>query len=291
MTFELGTSASNFGNFASGVGSILGGIGSFFGSGISAKTQQNFNKELMSIQNKYNVNQYKHRHQWEMQDLLAAGLNPILTATGGSAGSVSGVGLPSAPDVASIGEKRANTAMAISRFGKELQQLKANVENTYADVSLKDAMIGTEFSKQENLSADSALKTLQQTEQSIRNSFLPKQLKADLLKTNAETQNQLAQAKAASAMSFIGYERLGIDREHYKNVDFKSKKEREWAEKHPLAFSLDQGIQKHSGSVGTAVGAGVGSAIGINKYKALRLKQYGYNEGVRDISNYKNYYK
>lgn len=282
MAFELGTAASNFGNFASGLGSVLGGIGSFFGSGVSAKTQQNFNKELMSIQNKYNVNQYKHRHQWEMQDLRAAGLNPILTATGGSAGSVSGVGLPSAPDVASIGEKRANTAMAISRFGKELQQLSANIKSTNADAYLKDAMIGTEISKQENLSADSALKTLQQTEQSIRNSFLPKQLKADLLKTNAETQNQLAQAQAASAMSFIGYERLEIDREHYRNADFKTKKEREWAEKHPLAFSLDQGIQKHAGSAGAAVGAGVGSALGIGKISKLK----GYRQGINDYSKY-----
>lgn len=44
-------------------------------------------------------------HQWEMSDLIAAGLNPILTATGGSPGSYSSpTPGPGASDLAEIGQ-------------------------------------------------------------------------------------------------------------------------------------------------------------------------------------------
>lgn len=44
------------------------------------------------------VDAYKHRHQWQTQDLRAAGLNPVLSATQG-AGSVGSMAQAQAPDI------------------------------------------------------------------------------------------------------------------------------------------------------------------------------------------------
>lgn len=44
------------------------------------------------------IDAYKHRHQWQTQDLRAAGLNPILSATQG-AGSVGSMAQAQAPDI------------------------------------------------------------------------------------------------------------------------------------------------------------------------------------------------
>lgn len=250
------------------INDIINGTGSAVSSiNINPAEQFKYSKKLMDYQNKLNVKNYKNRHQWEIQDLQSAGLNPILSVTGSTAGSLPSVGLSNAPDVASIGEKRANTAMAISRFGKELQQIRANIDNTKADSKLKDAMAGTEIYKQGNLSADSSLKALQSVAQSIQNSQLPAKLKAELEEINARTQNYIAQGQASTAMAYNGYMQNMITQEHYANMDWESKKFREWAEKHPNLYSVDKGIQKHSGTIGAGIGTALGAFFGTKKYK------------------------
>lgn len=82
-----------------GIGSLIGlAIASIasaaISGGISAannerniKAQQDANQKNIDMQNAINAqNQYniEHAHQIEMKDLEAAGLNPVLTATGGS---------------------------------------------------------------------------------------------------------------------------------------------------------------------------------------------------------------
>lgn len=59
--------------------SLLGG--SMSNSAAAAASKQ---------QHEWNVDDYKHRYQWSMQDMQAAGLNPILAATQGIGGSING---------------------------------------------------------------------------------------------------------------------------------------------------------------------------------------------------------
>ena len=76
-----------------GTGLALGGLGSALDWGLDMlggivgnsmskdtaksllKRQFNYQKDLMKIQNDYNVYNYQHQHQWRVTDLRDAGLN------------------------------------------------------------------------------------------------------------------------------------------------------------------------------------------------------------------------
>lgn len=72
--------SNTLGNIA---GSVLGGLG-------SSEVQSRYNEEAIRLQNELNVDNYQHRYQWAVDDMRAAGLNPILAATNGIGGSISG---------------------------------------------------------------------------------------------------------------------------------------------------------------------------------------------------------
>ncbi len=65
----------------------------------------------------------KNRHQWEVADLIAAGLNPILSATKGP-GGISGVGPQNIPGGGPIG----TTALAGMKLKSELLLLDRQAE-------------------------------------------------------------------------------------------------------------------------------------------------------------------
>lgn len=72
--------SNTLGNIA---GSVLGNLG-------SSEIQSQYNENAIRLQNELNVDNYKHRYQWAVDDMRAAGLNPILAATNGIGGSISG---------------------------------------------------------------------------------------------------------------------------------------------------------------------------------------------------------
>lgn len=88
-----------------GLGSLFGAADKFVGGAID----HYYNKKNMDYQAKIQEQQYRHRYQWATEDMKNAGLNPILAATSGIAGSLSGVSSAS-----SFGGDVSNAAVGVS---------------------------------------------------------------------------------------------------------------------------------------------------------------------------------
>ncbi len=88
-----------------GLGSLFGAADKFVGGAID----HYYNKKNMDYQAKIQEQQYRQRYQWATEDMKKAGLNPILAATSGIAGSLSGVS-----SAGSFGGDVANAAVGVS---------------------------------------------------------------------------------------------------------------------------------------------------------------------------------
>lgn len=88
-----------------GLGSLFGAADKFVGGAIDYY----YNKKNMDYQSKIQQMMYQHRYQWAVDDMKKAGLNPILAATSGIAGSIPGVS-----SAGSFGGDVSNAAVGVS---------------------------------------------------------------------------------------------------------------------------------------------------------------------------------
>lgn len=105
--------SNTLGNIA---GSVLGSLG-------SSEIQSNYNENAIRLQNDLNVENYKHRYQWAVDDMRAAGLNPILAATNGIGGSISGA------SAASVGMSDIGSTMNSARAASAAERQAKNAEH------------------------------------------------------------------------------------------------------------------------------------------------------------------
>lgn len=93
---------------SAGIGAGLDAVGGYF----SARQQAAMQKQM-----------YKHRYQWEVQDLKKAGLNPMLAVTNGGPGAAPSV----APaDYGGIGTKAVGTYLASRANSAQVANLEEN---------------------------------------------------------------------------------------------------------------------------------------------------------------------
>lgn len=110
---DLGLGAANF------LGGIFGGSSANKAAQAAAQAQMDFQKQTL-----------QNRHQWEVNDLRAAGLNPILSANSGAPGASGASYVPQ-------NVMGSATSAGISQFGKAAQNAltKAQIDATNASAS------------------------------------------------------------------------------------------------------------------------------------------------------------
>lgn len=122
-------------------------LGSIAGSVLGSAVQNHYNSANAAQANAWNVENYKHRYQWAVDDMRAAGLNPILAATNGIGGSISGasaatVGMSdigstmNSARAASAAERQAKNAehLAISQIDKNVAEANSTRQATHGIV-------------------------------------------------------------------------------------------------------------------------------------------------------------
>lgn len=98
-------------------------LGSVAGSVLGSAVQNHYNSANAAQANAWNVENYKHRYQWAVEDMRKAGLNPILAATNGIGGSISGA------SAASVGMSDIGSTMNSAKAASAAERQAKNVEN------------------------------------------------------------------------------------------------------------------------------------------------------------------
>lgn len=122
-------------------------LGSVAGSVLGSVVQNHYNSANAAQANEWNVENYKHRYQWAVEDMRAAGLNPILAATNGIGGSIAGASAASvgmsdigstmnSAKAASAAERQAKNAehLAISQIDKNVAEADSTRQATHGTV-------------------------------------------------------------------------------------------------------------------------------------------------------------
>ena len=112
-------------------------LGSVAGSVLGSAVQNHYNSANAAQANAWNVENYKHRYQWAVEDMRNAGLNPILAATNGIGGSISGASAASV-GMSDIGStmNSAKAASAAERQAKNVEHLAASqIDRNFAEAN------------------------------------------------------------------------------------------------------------------------------------------------------------
>lgn len=154
----------------------IGGVANLGSSAVSAYFSWKHQKEVM-----------QNRHQWEVADMRKAGLNPILSATGGSGASGNAPTIV-APDIAGAFKSGAEAS------------------TQHSEKNLKDALEKQTYVQNSALQADAGLKRAQAVASDSSSNLMWSQTKGQEIANKIQEEN-LKQAKFMTQNSAIASEK------------------------------------------------------------------------------------
>ncbi|QRV61752.1 VP2 [Microvirus sp.] len=224
-------------------GAVAGAVGEYFGTASANALQQSmFNRQMA-----FNREVMQNRHQWEVEDLKKAGLNPLLSATSPTGTlSAPGASAPAKANYAqsaqalaslSIQNKQAEAQLASSEAAKlNAESLKRKTDfETGSQFDFAKSSWQSDFNIRKSL-ADSSIATASEQQklikaqtqyQKIQNIYLPylnettldsgqQAMALALMKTDAEVKELNARAGSevtnaqANMMLAVNAEKMGV---------------------------------------------------------------------------------
>ena len=136
-----------------GLFSSIGGlINDITGASSSAKQSYKYSAALASQNAAYQKEFAQNAHQWEIEDLKKAGLNPILSA-GGSGASASGGG-----GAAITAQNGAGGLSSIMNSAASLMRLSSEIDNLDSNTNLQRGQLDKVGPEIQNINADTSKK-------------------------------------------------------------------------------------------------------------------------------------
>lgn len=148
---------------APALGGLFGGVA----SAVGLKYQADQSRDVMAQQMGFQERMANTAHQREVQDLRAAGLNPILSAGGSGAPSPAGAGAQ-IPDFGSIAGQVVGSAAEMVRLRNEFNQAQASVRNMDASAQKQTAETLYTMSNMKNLASSRQLVDMQREFMSVQ---------------------------------------------------------------------------------------------------------------------------
>lgn len=188
-------------------------LGSVAGSVLGSAVQNHYNSANAAQANAWNVENYKHRYQWAVDDMRSAGLNPILAATNGIGGSISGASAASigmsdigstmnSSKAASAAERQAKTAehLSISQIEKILAEADSMRQRTHGIV-LENGILANDLNLKEQTYEKRLGYELQRMDQELQNLRLQGSYLSSGILSNIASANQSNSAAGFAAQN------------------------------------------------------------------------------------------
>ena len=177
-------------------------LGSVAGSVLGSAVQNHYNSANAAQANAWNVENYQHRYQWAVEDMRRAGLNPILAATNGIGGSISGASAASvgmsdigstmnSAKAASAAERQAKNAehLAVSQIDKNVAEADSVRQSTHGTV-LQNGILANDLNLREQTYEKRLGYELQRMDQELQNLRLQGSYLSSGILSNIASANQ-----------------------------------------------------------------------------------------------------
>ena len=181
-----------------GFDDLLGGVLDIAGGIIGADMQNSASESLQANNIAWQREQLQNKHQWEVEDLRKAGLNPILSAFNGSSAVSAGSPQGANPDIKLSKTLEALSNSALAKKETELKKFELDTERIKADAAMVEAKsneaVGNSAIEKNQTEADLNVTNIWRI-----SSLTPLEVaytKANISKTQQDMLNSIAQVAA-----------------------------------------------------------------------------------------------